>query len=214
VWTPQVLHFGNRFEVFSPDLPFHGETTLLAPPSVEGLANTMVHYILKELRKPPVVVGHSLGGMIALQMALRASDVQRAVVLADAFPSLRLCERFLPKLFTPHTPPIVRQDITRMMEEGRTRMNREDHDRLWESIEAMDVSHRLGKIEVPVLGIYGGRGHYRSSDSERLKHDLGLHRLAMCEVTVLEAAGHFVQIERPDDFNETLETFIAGLDTG
>jgi pimeloyl-ACP methyl ester carboxylesterase len=212
VWRQQVPYFENRFDVFTPELPFHKETELTAFSSVEGLADATVRFIQEELQEPPVVVGHSLGGMVALQMALRAGNAQRAVVLADAFPSLRLCEKFLPMLFTPHTPPDVRRKVTRMMEEGRARMSREAHDRLWDSIETMDVSDRLEEIKLPVLGVYGGRGRYQSSDSERLKRDLVLNRSASCNVAILEGAGHFVQLERPEAFNEALDAFVAGLD--
>ena len=211
-WDHQIEFFKDRYKVYTPDLPFHGTSSVPAEPTVEGLAEAMIAFIEKEKMGAPIVIGHSLGGMVALQMALRSPQSLRALVLADAFPSLAVNRRFLPSIFGPDTPSTVREQALRVMDRGREKMPTPIQDRIWESIEKTDVTERLGEIQIPILGIYGGRDLYRSEDASRLKHDLQLDQLPQCEVVILEGMGHFVQMEAPEAFNRALDEYNLKLE--
>ena len=62
------------------DLPGHGAAPRVDPPTVPAYAEAL----LPELPERPVLVGHSLGGMVALELARRIGDRARALVLLDA----------------------------------------------------------------------------------------------------------------------------------
>src|SRR5512133_250665 len=84
-WTELVPLLVRRHRLLVPDLPGHGGSTAL--PAVAGLepfADRVALVAEREGMLPAAVVGHSLGGMIVLRMALRRPDDVPAIVLAAA----------------------------------------------------------------------------------------------------------------------------------
>jgi pimeloyl-ACP methyl ester carboxylesterase len=84
-WTELVPLLMRRHRLLVPDLPGHGGSTAL--PAVAGLepfADRVALVAEREGMLPAPVIGHSLGGMVVLRMALRQPDDVPAVVLAAA----------------------------------------------------------------------------------------------------------------------------------
>ena len=84
-WTELVPLLMRRHTLLVPDLPGHGGSTAL--PAVAGLepfADRVALVAEREGMLPAPVIGHSLGGMVVLRMALRQPDDVLAVVLAAA----------------------------------------------------------------------------------------------------------------------------------
>lgn len=74
---------GRRLLV--PELPGHGGSSPLpAAPSLKAHADRLALVLEREGATPAAVVGHSLGGAIALRLAIRRPELVRAVVLAGA----------------------------------------------------------------------------------------------------------------------------------
>jgi pimeloyl-ACP methyl ester carboxylesterase len=69
------LH-GRRLLI--PDLPGHGASEPLPAPSIAGFADAVAGL----LDKPAGVLGHSMGGVVALRLAERRPELVRALVLA------------------------------------------------------------------------------------------------------------------------------------
>ncbi len=61
-----------------PDLPGHGKSEPLPAPSIAGFAEAVAGL----LDEPAVVVGHSMGGVVALRLAERRPELVRGLVLA------------------------------------------------------------------------------------------------------------------------------------
>ena len=74
---------GRRLIV--PDLPGHGASSPLPAPSLTGFADVLAQIFEEQLLDEPVdVVGHSLGGVVALRLAERHPALVRSLVLAAA----------------------------------------------------------------------------------------------------------------------------------
>jgi len=68
-----------------PDLPGHGGSSPLpAAPSLNAYADPLASLLEHEGARAAAVVGHSLGGAIALRLAIRRPEAVRALVLAGA----------------------------------------------------------------------------------------------------------------------------------
>ena len=68
-----------------PELPGHGGSSPLpAAPSLNAYADPLASLLEHEGAPPAAVVGHSLGGAIALRLAIRRPEAVRALVLAGA----------------------------------------------------------------------------------------------------------------------------------
>jgi pimeloyl-ACP methyl ester carboxylesterase len=84
-FAPQAEHFARRHRVISVDLRGHGESD---KPSgaypITAYADDIAHIIEQQGLEKVVAVGHSMGGMIVLQMAAAHPDYVSAIVMIDS----------------------------------------------------------------------------------------------------------------------------------
>jgi len=74
----------NKFRVFSPDLPGHGRTPLNGfSPGFESYAAKIVDFALRHKLERPVLLGHSMGGVLSLMVAARGRIQPRAIINLD-----------------------------------------------------------------------------------------------------------------------------------
>jgi pimeloyl-ACP methyl ester carboxylesterase len=80
-WTLVAPRLLGRNRVIVPDLPGHGGSSPLPGPAerIDPYADRLVPLLGGE---PAVIVGHSLGAVVALRLAVRRPDLVRGVVLA------------------------------------------------------------------------------------------------------------------------------------
>src|SRR3989304_1582727 len=84
-FEPQVAHFSRRHRVVSVDLRGHGASDApLGDYSMETFAGDLAWIVRTLELDRPVVVGHSMGGVIALALGALHPESVRALVLLDA----------------------------------------------------------------------------------------------------------------------------------
>lgn len=77
--------------VLAPDLPGHGRTTIV-PETIANIVTALAEW-LGGFETPPVVLGYSMGGRIAHQLAIVHPQLVRGLVLVSASPGLAGEER-------------------------------------------------------------------------------------------------------------------------
>jgi pimeloyl-[acyl-carrier protein] methyl ester esterase len=83
IWQAQAAHFSRIAPVLTPELPGHGGAADAAPASwLEAIAAQLP-------REPVVLVGWSLGGMLALQLANAMPEQVAALALVSTTPCFR-----------------------------------------------------------------------------------------------------------------------------
>ena len=90
-WNRCMELLQDRFTVVAPDLLGHGESPVLDDPAEYTRDRTLIDLddIVSELERPPVLVGHSLGGYLALAYAATRPDAVRGVVVLNTGPGYR-----------------------------------------------------------------------------------------------------------------------------
>jgi pimeloyl-ACP methyl ester carboxylesterase len=84
-WCELVPLLAPRFRLLVVDLPGHGGSSPLpSAPTLSPFADAVFRIAESEELLPAAVVGHSLGGLVALRLALRRPQAVRALVLAAA----------------------------------------------------------------------------------------------------------------------------------
>jgi len=209
-WEPQATALrAAGWDVATPDLPYHGGPTEGVEQSLQGLAAWVVGRLGGT---PAVLIGHSMGGMMALQIAHDRPDLTRAIVLVDAFPSLSVVVPHLPGMFVPGLHRTVRRWIEDTREEVFRNMGQRVYGNLWPTVADFDAVDWLPAITCPALMVIGGRQLYRAEDAERLKADLLLDRLGgPCSVVVVPMTGHFLNLEEPEAVNGTILDWLGAL---
>lgn len=117
-WLRVLPDLTERYRVVAPDLPGHGATEVSdAELDVERVLQWMSDLIARTCSRPPIVVGHVIGGAIAARFAARHGDRIRHLVLADTLG------------LVPFQPAPA---FGRALMDFVSRPDGESHDRLWQ----------------------------------------------------------------------------------
>lgn len=81
-----VAKLGEEFTVFTLDLRNHGESPQAASMSYQDMAEDILKFIDQQQLQDNNIIGHSMGGKVAMQIALQAPSVVRRMVVLDIAP--------------------------------------------------------------------------------------------------------------------------------
>lgn len=88
VWSEFVEPFAKSYRVVTPDLPGFGSSEPLASPfSIDQVADEIADWWGARKLGPCIVVGHSLGGYIALAIQARHPEMLKGLVLFHSTPN-------------------------------------------------------------------------------------------------------------------------------
>jgi pimeloyl-ACP methyl ester carboxylesterase len=86
-FAPQIAHFARQHRVVSIDLRGHGDSDKPQGPYTRGQDADDIAFVIEQLGLGPVVaVGHSMGGTIVLQLAATHPAGVAAIVMVDPAP--------------------------------------------------------------------------------------------------------------------------------
>lgn len=218
-FAPQLREFSADLRVLAVDLRGHGQSDVPPGPyHPDTFAEDLAWLLSRRGLDRPVVVGHSMGGVIALRFAHLYPDRLSALIALDSGWAMRpeflrlapevsqglagadyqvVLRSLMDGLFAPSDDPVRKERILETMAAT-------DHDVLlssWaEGIEQTDTDVALATLAVPTL--------YIASDTSVV--DLERIR-ANPNVTVGQTVGcgHFHQLECSDQVNAMIERFLA-----
>lgn len=88
-WGHALDHWAASYRITTLDLRGHGESPRFTPPQLQAHPGDImvedVSQVVEQLDRP-VILGHSLGGAVALAVGARRPDLVRALVLEDPAP--------------------------------------------------------------------------------------------------------------------------------
>ena len=223
-WAGQVEAFGEDFQVVTPDLPGFGDNNAsTTPESIRGLA----YNVLSQLDELGVhrfhLVGHSMGGMIAQQMAAMVPERIDKLVLYGTGPVGMMPGRF--ETIDESRAAIRRQGAgatgrriaaTWFLhgESGRgyelcteLALNATEQAALagLTAMQAWSGEAALAEFRMPTLVLWGdGDRAYLWEQPQQLWRGIEGAQLA-----VIPGCSHAVHLEKPHLFNATLQDFLG-----
>ena len=85
-WAPQARMLSDRFRVIVPDLPDHGTSDHCESITIPGMVSTIGRMMGENGYGNAHVLGHSLGGKVAMGLALTHPELVASLVVADISP--------------------------------------------------------------------------------------------------------------------------------
>ena len=224
-WEFQVQEFSKLYKVITFDLRGHGQSDKPAGPYKMSMFAADTVGLLKALGiENPHIVGLSLGGGVAFQMAVDASLPIKSLVIVNSTPEL-LIRTLKDRLMVWQRIAIVNLLGMRKMgevlskrlfikpeQEGirqvfADRWAKNDQRAYLNSMRALvgwSVSARIGSISCPTLIISADQDYSPISVKEAYTAQIPGAQLA-----VIPDSRHATPVEHPQEFNQVLQNFLA-----
>jgi len=225
-WGGIQKRLAQRHRVLAPDLRNHGESDHAAAMDYPSMAEDVAEVIARRGLAPAAVLGHSMGGKVAMALALRHPEMVGRLVVADIAPI-----RYPPALrgyvaamrALPLTPGLTRREADAALEAaipeaGIRAFLLQSLDfggdmpawkmGLAEIAAAMPVIEDFpvtGRHEGPTLVLAGERSNYIKPEHHALFRQL----FPAARFAVVERAGHWVHADNPNAFLALTEPFLA-----
>lgn len=218
-WPPEIRHL-EGVPVYALDLPGHGDSPGGGENTIAGYAQAVIAW-MEALDLPPVcLTGHSMGGAIALQVALTAPKRVRALGLIGTGARLRVSPKILGDAATPQGFPSAVDTIIQwafhpqsdaaLKASARERMLQISHTVLhgdFAACNAFDVRPSLEEIHAPALVVCGEAD---KMTPPKFAHFLDSN-LPESRLVLIPRAGHMVMLERPQMVAATLRAFLEDV---
>ena len=205
--------------VYTLDLPGHGRSTGASFDNIEDYAEAAVGLLDWIAVERAVFAGHSMGGAIALELALDHAARVAGLVLVATRARLRVAPAILdgiPGDFEEAVALITRWAWSpgashTLTEAGRqvlldTKPGVVLND--FTACDRFDVMEQVGEIRTPTLVVAGTADQLTPFHYSRFLAD----RIAGAQCVVIEGAGHMVMLEQPIATARAVQTFLEGLD--
>jgi esterase len=229
-WNTLAKRFGeNGFEVYTIDLRNHGLSPHSEEWNYEVMADDIKEFIEEHNLQNPILLGHSMGGKVAMFFALKYPEVLEKLIVAD----------MSPRKYAPHHDSVI--EALNAVDFSKINTRKEAEAILGNYIEDYGTKQFLLKniywedagnnkmnwrFNLPVitkkyneilaavpektsavktLFIRGERSHYIADiDTPEIQKRFPNHTLE-----TIPDSGHWVHAEKPNEFYEVVITFLS-----
>ena len=224
-WEGQVPEFSRQFRVITPDLRGFGRSArghrgMSIAQLAQDVRGLLDHLGVREFD----LVGYSMGGAVAQQIALDRSQTVRRLVIANSVPTFRprtlrqrfeivyrlavmsllgprrLAEIAALRMF-PEQPELRARSIAR----GIAYNTRAGYLGALRALTRWSALERLHELQMPVLVIGAEHDYFSRADLVQFAHALPHGRLH-----IVKGAHHGLPLEMPAQFNRRVLRFLAG----
>jgi sigma-B regulation protein RsbQ len=225
-WTEQVPDLAKQYRVITLDLPGHGKSDV---PPVEKFSMDLFARAIEAVRAEAladriVLVGHSMGTPVILRYAQMYPQHTAALVFVDGLmlaptpanpaassglssrtramggpDGMKNREAQVRRFFVAGTPPAVKEKVLHMM------LGAPEVTAVGAMNATLDPAGQTNQIPpVPVLAIYAG--------TPIAGRQAVLSRFPAADYVQLAGTGHFLMLEKPQEFNSALLAFLSRQD--
>jgi len=229
-WRGQIEVFGDRYRAVAWDMPGYGGSVPLAAVSIATLADALQDFLQRIGAARPVLVGHSIGGMIVQQWLVKYPLVAGAVVLAQTSPAFGKPDGDWQKSFLDArlgpldrgeklaalAPSLVAELVGDDPDASGVVLARDCMADVPEAsyrasmlaLLGFDQRNALKDIKIPTLVLSGSKDKNAPAP---MMAKMATY-IPTANYVELEGAGHLVNLERPQAFNAALDQFLKTIE--
>lgn len=225
-WTLQMEPLAQHFRVIAMDMRGHGRSDKPPGPYSIPMFADDVSTVLQVLEIPAAhVLGISLGGMVAFQLAVSHAPMVKSLIIVNSVPSMvvsnfverwqlwqrlaivelmgmrRMGEYLAPRLFPKPEQDELRQEIIQRWMQNDKRA----YLAATRSFVGWDVTPRLAGIDCPTLVISADEDYWPVADKEAYTAQIPNARLL-----VVADSRHATPVDQPEVFNTAVLDFLQG----
>ena len=222
-WLPVARDLARDHRVVLVELPGHGLAPMPGELSLEDAARELDLAILSECDGPVVLVGHSVGGLVAVAEALRDPDRVRALVLVETV--LR------PQLDSPACAELIAaldRDYRGTLRKSYMAFGRDSAQgaalfaeasnldpaamKTWIRLAiTTDLSRRVAALRAPLLVVLSSRSWPDGETWRTCADTLGYAAVPGATPVRIERTGHFVMLDRAPLLADVIRRFEHGM---
>jgi pimeloyl-ACP methyl ester carboxylesterase len=220
IWLPQLRDLCDHYRVIAPDLPGHGALARV-PFSFQAATTTLAEIIRKHAHGRAVLVGLSLGGYVAIELAHRHPDLVAGLVLSGS------SANFVGWL------GLYLKMVSALMRRGWLSQSRAQAERKTRRLfspalaDVADAQLQAGVYPEPLaaafaemagrdytipLATYPGPGLILNGEKDTTSRRGEARFLAAMrhgQLEVVAGAGHACNLDRPEAFNRAVRAFLG-----
>lgn len=224
-WGGQIEVLRDDYDVVAFDLPGHGSSPgAPADWTLDKAADVLAQVVRSTGNGSAHLVGLSVGGMISQALTLAQPDLVRSLTLIDTaatFPEegragmraragmareggmQAVLPSTLQRWFTARTVE-RRPDLIDRVSKTLLADDPLVHAAMWDMISALDLVSQLHRISCPTLILVGEHDPSSPLAAARVLQE----NIAGAEMHIISGTSHMAPLEKPDDVNGYLETFL------
>ncbi|MCU0579549.1 MAG: alpha/beta hydrolase [Desulfobacterota bacterium] len=212
----QLRRLDRTINVLALDLPGHGGTSGPGRDTISGYANWVEEVFSSFLVKSFYLGGHSMGGAIAQELALRSWPRIRGLILIATGAELRVSTKIIEGLakepeptralinkwcFPPDADPLLLRQSLELLKQTPVQIIYND----FQACNRFDRSENVGTITLPTLILVGEQDVMTPpAFAEDLQKQILNSKLVQ-----VPGAGHLVMLEKPREVNQAMEDFVS-----
>jgi len=224
-WSNQIEEFSKNYKVVTIDLAGHGNSGMGRQKyTLEAFGDDVVAVADKEKLNSMVLIGHSMGGSVIVKAAGKLAQRVKALVGVDCYNDLGqtftkeqleafiapfrndfegTTRTFVGGMFAPQADSSLIARIVDDMASGPAAVGVGAFENLFDYLFTGQIIDDIRTLQLPVYSI--------NSDQQPTNIEIWKDLVPTHDVKIIEGAGHFVQLEKPVEFNAALMGIVAGL---
>ena len=217
-WIKQIDFFQKHgWGVVNLSLPSHGLSPSLESVSMDKYVEVVNELIIKQEFEYVSLIGHSMGGAIALNYVLQYNNpIIENLILIGTGAKLKVAPAIFEALETDfnlflellgnfayhnNTPSQIKSSNEKTLRENKVEIFIKD----FEICDIFDIRSELSKITTKTLIIVG-----QDDQATPVRYSTYLHdNLKYSQLVVIPEAGHYVFLEKPQDVNQQIYQFLT-----
>jgi len=219
-WWPQLEYFSKNYTTVAVDLAGHGESGLNRKEySMEAFGDDVKSVIEHLDLNQVVLIGHSMGGPVIVKAARSLGTKTRLIIGVDTFHDLTtegiggfariavntmfqlfydsMTEDSIDDFFIERTD----NDLEEWIRNDALKSPKNISQGTLDALLTMNYPESLRELSVPMIAL-----NARSFRETKLDSNFDTYK--DLQIEFMEEVGHFIMLERPDEFNKWLESKI------
>ncbi len=232
VWVETVKELSKTHECHVFTFAGFGTVPPIETPWLETIKNDVENYVARKKLQQPTIIGHSMGGSLALWLAATKPNTYKQLIIVDGLPSIGalMIPDFSPEKVS-YDNPFSKQQLTMepeafkqmaiQMAAGMT-LNKEKQPIIASWMEQadrktyvhgyvdllkLDLREQIQHIKIPVT-IMAAISFYPKKQVEEL-YTKQYEKLTNKEIIYVDNSAHFIMFDKPDWFIQEVQKIVV-----